>query len=227
MDMVGISLREALKGNGCPICRLVEKFEDEEIETILYEHPNDPEVRRKFRESLGLCPHHAWKILHKALSNPLLGPLGVAVIYEDVLRHYLEDPEESRPGECFLCQLVGEKEKTTVEAFAKRIEDLLEEYQRSSSVLCRRHYQMLLKVVEREKPELVTKLREIQREKLRKLDELMRAFIDSFDYRVESPPTREERESLRVGLEVLVGRPFGRIESNEERKRKWIKWKLR
>ncbi|WP_297534816.1 DUF6062 family protein [Thermococcus sp.] len=227
MDMVGISLREALKGGGCPICRLVEKFEDEEIETILYEHPNDPEVRKKFREGLGLCPHHAWKILHKALSNPLLGPLGVAVIYEDVLRHYLENPEESRPGECFLCRLVEGKERATVEAFAERLEDLLDEYQRSPSVLCRRHYQMLLRAVEREKPELAARLREIQREKLRKLDELMRAFIDSFDYRAERPATKEERESLRVGLEALVGRPFGRSESEGERKRKWGRWRLR
>jgi len=109
MDIVSIKLKEAISDRGCPVCRLIEKFEKEEIETILYEHVTDPEVRGEFRKSLGLCTRHAWKTLETALSNPLLGPLGVSIIYEDVLRTYLNGKVDE--CECFLCRLLEEKER--------------------------------------------------------------------------------------------------------------------
>ncbi len=173
MDLIGIYLMDAL-GEGCPVCRILRKYEDSEIEIILYEHVNDPDVREKFRESLGLCTHHAWKTLEKAYSEPLLGPLGVAMIYEHMLgglrrpagkRH--GPPEE---GECFLCKLMEDKERSTVEAFADRIGgELLPEYERSGSILCKRHYEMVLELLERKNPEAAEKLRELQIRKLKGL----------------------------------------------------------
>ncbi|WP_367883709.1 DUF6062 family protein [Thermococcus peptonophilus] len=119
MDLIGVYLREAMD-EGCPVCRILRSYEESQIETILYEHVNDPEVRKKFRKSLGLCTYHAWKTLEKAYSEPpLLGPLGVAIIYEDVLSRYigfLEDGRVSKEEGCFLCELVREKERSTIEA---------------------------------------------------------------------------------------------------------------
>ncbi|ASJ04705.1 DUF6062 family protein [Thermococcus barossii] len=211
MDLIGMYLRDAM-GDGCPVCRILRKYEESEIETILYEHVNDPGVREKFKESLGLCTYHAWKTLGEAYSDPLLGPLGVAIIYRDVLSEYVASLERGRTpeeGECFLCRLVEEKETSTVEAFAERIEELLPEYRNSESILCRRHYEMLVSTLQRTNPQAARMLESLQLEKLRVLEKRLGSFIDKFDYRAREKPTKEEISSLPLAIEALKGLETG------------------
>ncbi|MDV3103598.1 DUF6062 family protein [Thermococcus waiotapuensis] len=220
MDIVGIKLSEALGGRGCPVCRAMEKFEEDEIEVILYEHVTDPGVRTKFRESLGLCTRHAWKTLEVALKNPLLGPLGVSIIYEDALDVYLRGKREE--GECFLCELVREKEKILIEALAERLDELLPEYGSSQAILCRRHYAMLAEKI-KDKPELLKKLEEVQMKKLMELDNRLKAFIDTYDYRSARKPTEEEARALEDTIEFLKGRPVVMSTGRENRRgRGWL-----
>ncbi|GAB6135305.1 DUF6062 family protein [Thermococcus prieurii] len=221
MDVIELELRNAMSEPGCPVCRLVERFERTEIETILYEHPNDPEVRREFRGSGGLCTYHAWKVLHLALSNPLLGPHGVSVIYEDVLRSYLSG--KVGEDECFLCRLSREKERTLIESIADRLPELLDAYAESPSILCRRHYEEILKLVEDEN--LKTRLEEVQKEKLRELDARLVRLIESFDYRSEEKPSEEEKRAVIEAVEFLVGREVGPHSQRRERREK--RWPLR
>ena len=230
MDMVTLYLKDVL-GEGCPVCRLMRKYEDSEMDVILYEHVNDPEVRKEFRKSLGLCTHHAWKLLKKAYSDPLLGPLGIAVIYSDMLSTYiggLEREESVDEGECFLCNLLREKEKGTVEAMAERIDDILPEYERSGSILCKRHYEMLLTALKKKDPEKAEKLKEIQLRKLKSLREKLNSFIDKFDYRAELNHTEEEIKSLPRTIEALKGLEMGICEKplkNRARGLSWIRLK--
>ena len=222
MDVIGVKLRGALSSRGCPVCRLMEKFEEDEIVTVLYEHVTDPEVRVEFRKSLGLCTRHAWKVLETALKNPLLGPLGVSIIYEDVLEAYLKGNGEE--NDCFLCKLLEEKERTLIGALAERLEELLPEYSSSPSILCRRHYSMLLQELG-ERTELAERLSEIQAEKLRDLDSRLRAFIKSYDYRSRRSPGEEEVRALEETIEFLKGRPL--VSGLRERKRREKRWFLR
>lgn len=222
MDIVGIYLREAMK-EGCPICRILREYEESEIDTILYEHVNDPAVRTKFKESLGLCTYHAWKTIKKAYSNPLLGPLGVAIIYEHMLSTYiktLESREKVKEGECFLCLLVEEKEKDTVEAIAERIEELLPVYESSEAILCKRHYEMIGSILREKNPQSAERLRKVQLEKLKKLREKMNSLIDKFDYRATERPTKEEVSSLPRVIEALKGLKNGATLRKKERKRR-------
>ncbi|WP_297497057.1 DUF6062 family protein [Thermococcus sp.] len=221
MDIVGIKLSETLQGRGCPVCRAMEKFEEDEIATILYEHVTDPGVRTKFRESMGLCTRHAWKTLEVALGNPLLGPLGVSIIYEDVLGVYLRGEREK--AECFLCELVREKERTLVEALADRLDELLPEYSSSPAILCRRHYDMLVEKL-KDRPDLIKKLEEVQTKKLRELDARLKAFIDTYDYRSTRKPTEEETRSLEEAVEFLRSRPV--VISAERKNRRGRGWHL-
>jgi hypothetical protein len=215
MDIVGIKLLESLGGRRCPVCRMLEKFEESEIETILYEHVTDPEVRVKFRESLGLCTRHAWKTLEIAKRKPLLGPLGVSIIYEDVLRTYLNGGGGT--SECFLCELLGEKEGDIVDAMADRIGEILPEYEKSKAILCRRHYSMLLKRLDEK---WKGKLEGIQRRKLEELDSRLRSFIETFDYRSTRGPTKEETNALWEAVEFLKGRPVVETLKTERRREK-------
>jgi len=211
MDMIGMYLRDELMGEGCPLCRVLQKFEDSQIDTILYERANDPEVREHFKKSLGLCPYHAWRVLERAYSESLLDPLSVAVIYEHMLRTYmasLEKDDQEKEGECYLCQLVREKERMTVKSFVDRIEELLPVYAGSKSLLCRRHYRLVMEELTRAKPELAPKLKEIQLEKLRRLQGLISGFIEKSDYRHEEGPGEDEEKAIKGTIEALKGLPL-------------------
>ncbi|MBP1912733.1 DUF6062 family protein [Thermococcus stetteri] len=229
MDLIGVYLQEAID-QGCPVCRILRSYEESQIDTILYEHVNDPEVRKKFRESLGLCTYHAWMTLKKAYSEPLLGPLGVAIIYEDVLSKYidsLEDGKIPKEEECFLCKLVREKERDTIEGFAERMDELLLLYENSEAVLCRRHYEMLLSEVSKRDEEKANALKEIQVKKLKRLQERLKSFVDKFDYRSQEEPTKEEVSSLPLAIEALKGLEIGSIMGENEscKERRFLKWR--
>ena len=225
MDMVTLYLKDAL-GEGCPVCRILRKYEDSEMEVILYEHVNDPDVRREFRKSLGLCTHHAWKLLGKAYSDPLLGPHGIAVIYSDMLSTYIDELEggAKEGGECFLCRLVEEKERTTVETFAERIDEILPEYERSGSILCKRHYEMVMDVLSKRNPEKAEELKRVQLEKLRELRDRLNSFVDKFDYQAESAPTEEEIASLPRAIEALKGLETGVERTDSKSRSRGLGW---
>jgi hypothetical protein len=74
-------LVEAFRQPGCPVCRCVGAASRRYLETLGYEHVNDPEVRRRLRASWGLCNWHTWILADLAGS-----PFAAAVIHEDLLR---------------------------------------------------------------------------------------------------------------------------------------------
>ncbi|WP_237702851.1 DUF6062 family protein [Thermococcus barophilus] len=211
MDLIGIYLREAFQGTGCPICRIVEKYEREVIGHILYEHINSPSVREKFSESLGLCPYHAWKLKDIAYSNPLYGGLGVAIIYEHMLSIYLnalKDEKKIEDGKCYLCELTEVKEKHTVEATVDRMDKLIEDYRNSEAILCKKHFEEIEVKLRRKNPELAEELKKVQIGKLEKIKTLMHLFIEKFDYRATKAPTEQEASSVPKAIESLKGLPL-------------------
>jgi hypothetical protein len=211
MDMIGIHLRDAIEKGGCPVCRLIEEFEESEIGTILYEHVNDPSLREEFKKSLGLCPYHAWKLLSIAYSNPLYGGLGVAIIYEHMLRTYIEGTqrgETPQESECYLCRLAQEKESLTIDSLADRMAELLPVYEKSEGIFCKRHYEMLQERLGKSSPEVSRELEEIHMRKLNELKKLLNDFIEKFDYRSQESPSDEEALAVRRSIEALKGRPL-------------------
>ncbi len=72
-------LRDALDGQGCPICRLALRTVERFIDYLIYENVNDPEVRADIRDARGFCNLHAWQLRDNR------GALGVAIIHRDVL----------------------------------------------------------------------------------------------------------------------------------------------
>ncbi|WP_461863491.1 DUF6062 family protein [Thermococcus sp.] len=211
MDLIGIYLKEAFENAGCPVCNILEKYERNEISTILYEHVNNPSVREEFKKSLGLCPYHAWKLKEIAYSEPLLGSLGVAVIYDHMLSVYIESLEQKqniRVSKCFLCERTEEKERNVISGISKRIEELMPVYQNSEAILCKKHYEMLLDELRKKKPAYADKLTELQIEKLRRIRERVERFIDKFDYRSTEAPTKKEADAVVLAIESLKGLPL-------------------
>ncbi len=216
-DLIYARLEEAMERPECPICLLLTKAERGLIEEILYEHVQDPAVRKQLRSSLGLCPYHAWLLHDISLSRPEMNGLGVTIIYEDMLSTYLEaltsgEEQESKVGggPCIVCEHVMEFEAGYIEAFAERAvrTDLLTTYEESPSVLCIRHYRAVrdaLKGVGGKATEILERLKAIQGRKIESLIKLMREYVRKQDYRVKEEITAEEARAWRVALHVLKG----------------------
>ncbi len=210
-DLIYVSLASAIEEGGCPICRLVAKVEVDALRSLLYEHVNDPHVRKLIVSGWGLCQYHSWLMARLAIEDPSLGGgLGPAIIMEDLVERFLNEVSQGRVPEagsgCYVCRQVAEFELMYVESLAKRFEttDLLGKYEgNSSSILCSKHFKQ---VAERVREVGVRdKLFEIQRAKLGRLGELLRRYIDKHDYRCGEPITKEEAESWLLAIESLVG----------------------
>ena len=84
MSFVLIGLEDALRREGCPICRLRQKTERGYVYNLLYESITDGPIRERLARALGYCPEHAW--LLQAIEQGEWGDgLGTGIVYEDLL----------------------------------------------------------------------------------------------------------------------------------------------
>jgi hypothetical protein len=74
-------LVEACAGPECPVCHCLAADGRHHIETIVYEHVNDLDVRRSLRAAWGLCNWHTGML--RALGG---AATGAAILDEDLLR---------------------------------------------------------------------------------------------------------------------------------------------
>ncbi len=209
-DLFYHEIVEAIEKPGCPICNILEKEERNTLWDILYERVNDPGVREKFRRSLGLCRHHAWRLYELSRRDPLIGEPGPAIIYHDVLETAVERGLWEKPidGECFICKRIDESNEAFIEEFANKAAstDLLEVYENNkSSILCRYHYSMILKRLARIDKKSADRLREIQSSKINDLINALKNFIDTYDYRSSRRPTSYESLSTFLAITYLKG----------------------
>ncbi|NDJ75625.1 MAG: hypothetical protein GYB65_05140 [Chloroflexi bacterium] len=86
-------LFEAFKLDGCPVCRLVLDSVYHYLDSVIYEYVNKPATHEAVRAARGFCPTHAWRIQHEINASAL----GVAVLYEGIVRHMLKDMGDITP----------------------------------------------------------------------------------------------------------------------------------
>lgn len=73
-----------LEEPGCPACRSADRAAWRYLDGLLWEHVNDPEIRRRLRRDRGFCREHAHVAI--AVARQRGDGLGMAIVYEDVLR---------------------------------------------------------------------------------------------------------------------------------------------
>lgn len=81
------SLYDAFSKSGCPVCRLTLDSVHHYLDSLIYEYVNDPDTHQALRAARGLCPVHAWHVQDEINASAL----GIAVLYEGVIRHLLAD----------------------------------------------------------------------------------------------------------------------------------------
>lgn len=102
-DRVGYhDLLADLRRPGCPACHAANRAAWRYLDALLWEFVNDPETRARLRANHGFCRTHALMALSVASAQG--ASLGMAIIYEDILRHTAEElraaaaPRRRQPG---------------------------------------------------------------------------------------------------------------------------------
>jgi hypothetical protein len=213
-DIGFFRLLEALS-NGCPICQIIREGIINSMDAILYEHVNDPVIRKQLRTGW-LCNRHAWELRSRG------DAFGQSIIYEDLLTNligYIDEAgkRETRkgfkgpwglrePGErCMFCISEKEIEERFISIFIENFHD--KQFQttyKKSPGLCLPH---LIKVIRKGvNSGVVQSVLSIERKKISQLVGELREFIRKHDYRYSEEPFGKERDAWIRAVEKLNGK---------------------
>ncbi len=217
---IHFDLREVLKGETCPICRLMHRHVARYLDTISYEAVNDVAVRDQLRAALGFCPTHAWQWLE--LNNAL----ATAIIYQDVLRELGRRLDELTPPDsglltrlkrgrkanplppaapCPACVVRDEAEQRVLDTFVPLLADteFSDEYQRSRARLCLAHLRATLAALT--DPTIFRRLISIEQGFIEFTNEQLGELIRKYDYRFRHEQVGDERGAPARAVKRLAG----------------------
>jgi hypothetical protein len=159
-DVLYHELFDALREDGCAICRLARKASDSYVRALIYEGVTDVKLRETLRNARGLCHQHGWRMAHRRGSV-----LGTAIIYRDVVNTLIKTLE-ARPGagprlfgrgqpelsralggaeDCPACALERDAEARAAKILLNNLGDAaVGAAYRESAGLCLPHFQLVL-----------------------------------------------------------------------------------
>jgi hypothetical protein len=218
-DLVCGQVLAACREGDCPVCSREADAVRRSLEALLREQVNDPLIRRRLRDSHGLCPAHTGLLASLPHAN-----LAVALIYQDLLRdaherlrlaagtrrHGKRSADVPLAGwhraraACHIC-LAGEARVASdlaviLQHFA---EPAFREQFASSAGLCLPHLAQLMDLGPGD-PTLPAILawHEVR---WRELETELGEFARKFDYRYAREPMGRERDSWLRVLRLFVG----------------------
>jgi hypothetical protein len=229
---------EVFQKPGCAICNMLQDDNDEFVEALLYEYPNDIGVQQQFLAARGLCNEHSWQLLNYKGG----GALSIAVLYSILLKpimrimHKQPSPEaggswlnrlrsgadgagladQLQPtGPCIACEMVRKSEDHYLETLSQHISDpRLQEAYRESDGLCLPHFRLALRQMR--DPEKLKVLIGIQTAIWDALAAELETFMDNYDI-TKAQPMGEEGDSWQRVIGQMAGRR-GIFGLNERRK---------
>lgn len=230
--LTAVKIEEAMKEPGCLVCRMARQTAVRAVDSFLWEHVNDAEVRQNIIEAYGFCPEHTLRLVASEMTNSGL-VLGINIIYEQLGRVVSRDlrrvalpkklagglqkrlPRRSRvlppKRRCPVCELVEQANENVLAALFTELEDpqnsLRSAYPQSDG-LCLLHLRSGLEKFAGEHPEAGHFLIQDTVERLEKQSQRMREYIrkSNWEYRDEVL-TVNESNAWRQTLTFFTGYP--------------------
>jgi hypothetical protein len=185
---------DALKEDGCPICRLVKAGIENYYDSLIYEYINDPGFRDNFRKDKGFCEFHADKFVSYN------DGLAVALPYRDLLNDILKDLNHNKNhkkdenNRCMICVREKDLENAYLSILIDYIEDpeFVQAFSESDG-LCIPHYKMAVSMMKNPPRWFIDFHTQKYQDLLRDLDR----YIDSCNYSLgDRRPILTKREKL-------------------------------
>jgi hypothetical protein len=105
------NLLDALKSPGCALCALSRRAIDNSLDNMLYEYVNDTSTQEALVAAHGFCATHSELLLGYR------GALGIAILYNAVLRHLEGELPAERENEMnWLGRLTGQRGRGEVDS---------------------------------------------------------------------------------------------------------------
>ncbi len=186
---------EACQLEGCPLCRMQHAADLRYLERLFYERVNDYSLREQLRASLGFCSEHARMALDEVQGKAL----GLAIIYDDLLRVALEQIDKQHmlmPAQkkCPACQNQDEITAWVLSEISKHILSVkLQSVFAASQGLCFAHLRQAQAVLR--DPGKRNVLIKLQREVMQALRSDLAEYIRKNDYRFIAEPSGVERDA--------------------------------
>ena len=199
-------LLKILGNADCPVCFMVRRSLRHYLSIELIEELTVPEFREPLQTSLGYCKGHSEYVGHASRNR--LQAMGVAIVYEDLLRiveRRLENRTSSRPtGDCPLCGIQKDVESYAVQLIADYASDMeFHQHYDNAQGVCIRHLHAISLLVQGEAYEFLISSHE---KKLSRLIGNLDEFIRKHDYRFTSEkPTGAEAHSCQQAVRCIVG----------------------
>jgi hypothetical protein len=125
-DLLTVELEQALRQEGCAICRLVLEGQERSLWILLWENVNDPGVRSDLRAGLGFCAEHTAALCHIA-THRIGSIVGVVILFADILAEAARRLEARPPLEikrrCIQCRRDAEVARAYGDRLARYVPD--------------------------------------------------------------------------------------------------------
>ena len=208
-------LLEAFKKDGCPICRLNHLNIDSYFSSILYECVNDPEVRKKLRNSLGYCREHSIQFIQFVESS--YNRFGASIITADValevikeldrlLKLSLKDLNKVTVSNhiCPACIYMQSHEHIYYSEITSNLEndDFLSEFLKSDGI-CQVHLLELIKIIKN--PHIRNIIIENQKLKLSYLIKDMNEFVKKHSGQSSQKVIPSEGDAFKKAIRKISG----------------------
>jgi len=193
------SVLEALRQPGCFLCTLVVAETRRYLGHLLHEFVNDPGFRGVWRASRGFCHRHSWMLADAP------APLGLSILYLDLLDEYGEELLEPRPDKkCPVCAAERRQVKDYLGIVVDHWRDSeLRDALSKSEGLCGPHLREAMGFMEPGEPR--DQMREVSLESMASLRSQLAQLVESFDYRHKPSKDKAVRRAWLRAIEKLVG----------------------
>lgn len=190
-DTLYYELSEAFQTDDCPVCHLLDRYENRFMQSIFYESVNDSGLRKQIKDSQGLCARHTQQFLQTG------DILGLSIIGADLLESWMMTSDSEHDDSCMLCQLRSENERRLTRAFVRYCHiDAFRKGFKSSTGLCRKHFRSIYKEIK--EPAIADEIKQTEQVKIEKLIADLYEVIRKHDYRFQKETIfNKETQAIR------------------------------
>lgn len=205
------ALLEALSKPGCAICRREAESARKALEALFYESVNDSRTRERLRRSGGFCKEHA------RLAAACGDPLGLSIIYRDLVGSYATGDGPDPVALCPVCEACRLSERTTLEIWRAHWDDpVLQQHLLRADLLCRDHFEKVLASLP--KGAARRRFRAWAEGKLRVLEEDLTAFIEHSRHASSKKRlTKRQTGAWKAAMVFFCGGVLGETELPQSR----------